>query len=282
MKRRSFAEVLKSAKIDINLEYQRLYVMFYKEKLIFVSDFLGGGTYYTLEDFINKNFYNMSLKGNSLSLTDFDYEYGFTYKSTEKNSDEDYLISFCEYCINLTFDLKNVTNGYTDRAFKIIRQQVNNIIEKLGYMRNMDGRIVTYVPKSPSSISVSEILPKAESYKVIHYNHHSMKGDVDGKKEILRQLGALLEPKEKELAQINSSLKSDIFFALNNLNIRHNNFDPLDKSNYKKCVAEMKTAELENLYDELYQMILLAFLELDNKARKVVFEDLKKSINQTK
>ena len=65
---------------------------------------------------------------------------------------------------------------------------------------------------------------------------------------------------------------------LNNFNLRHNNIDINCKKHYKKVIAEMKDDELEEWYDELYQMILLVFLELDNKDRTIKFKEIKDKI----
>ena len=42
----------------------------------------------------------------------------------------------------------------------------------------------------------------------------------------------------------------------------------------------MKPDELERWYDETYQMCLLAFLQLEQLARKDEVQELKKSINK--
>ena len=59
--------------------------------------------------------------------------------------------------------------------------------------------------------------------------------------------------------------------------MRHRNTAVGDKQ-YKEYVAKMSNNELENWYDETYQMCLLAFLELDNSNRYINFEQLKKKI----
>ena len=63
-------------------------------------------------------------------------------------------------------------------------------------------------------------------------------------------LANLLEPYEKILNGIDASFKSDLFYALNNFNIRHNNVEPLDAKNYKKAIADMPLDILEHWYDE--------------------------------
>ena len=102
-------------------------------------------------------------------------------------------------------------------------------------------------------------------------------GDLEKKKQILRDMGDDLEPKRPKLKEINNGLSSSIFYMLNNLNIRHNNVSK-GESNYKEYVAKMKPDEIEEWYDELYQMMLLAYLMLDNVDRKKRFDVLKKNI----
>lgn len=65
---------------------------------------------------------------------------------------------------------------------------------------------------------------------------------------------------------------------LNNLHLRHNNKVYGDK-NYRKVVADMDDSTLEHWYDELYQMILLAFLQLDQVDRNAKILELKQTIS---
>ena len=50
--------------------------------------------------------------------------------------------------------------------------------------------------------------------------------------------------------------------------------------NYKETVAKMSKDELENWYDETYQLCLLAFLELDNVERTKKVVELKASFGK--
>lgn len=90
-----------------------------------------------------------------------------------------------------------------------------------------------------------------------------------------------MEPKGKILLDINSTLKKDLFYIFNNLNIRHNNTDSNDKNHYKKYVSEMTPERIEEWYDETYQMCLLSFLEIEHYERKKKFDILKGKIEQT-
>lgn len=62
------------------------------------------------------------------------------------------------------------------------------------------------------------------------------------------------------------------------MNIRHNNRSKKELAKYKDYVAKMKYDRLEKWYDELYQMMLLAFLLLDNVSRQKSVAELKSKI----
>ena len=64
---------------------------------------------------------------------------------------------------------------------------------------------------------------------------------------------------------------------LNNLDLRHNNRKKGDK-NYKEKVAKMSKTKLEGWYDELYQLMLTAYILLDNKNRILKIAQLKQDI----
>ena len=134
------------------------------------------------------------------------------------------------------------------------------------------------IEDKPEVTAVAEIIDDPLALPVIKYNHHLMKGDISAKKDILLKLGSYLEGKRDEVKAANSRLESIIFIMLNSLNIRHNNCDPSNKGKYKQVVADMTSETLEEWYDELYQMILLVILEMDNKERIKKFEELKKAI----
>ena len=65
---------------------------------------------------------------------------------------------------------------------------------------------------------------------------------------------------------------------LNNINIRHNNRNSKDSSKFKEYIFKMDDAKLEEWYDELYQMMLLAILLLDNVDRSSKVKELKSKI----
>lgn len=278
MKRIPFSQVLKNASIDLRREYSKLYGMFCVQKL---QD--GSGANYTLKEFCAANFISLPFRGTCISLDDFDDYYGYHFEKVPSDFDIDYLVSFCEYSYNLA--IYNQGYGYGMQALGLVQpmqfyvQQVMRVIESIGYMSNAQNGVFDFVPKDQAAISVAEIIDPGLAYKVIEYNHHSMKGDLDRKKAVLLALEDQLEPQREKLKQINSSLESDLFFLFNSINLRHNNTNP-DGKNYIPFVAKMKDSELEHWYDDTYQMCLLAFLELDHLNRKDRIKGLKESITK--
>jgi len=275
LERRNFAQILKYGKIDIEREYSRLYNMFYCKN---------AGSKFSFRAICEEEFYLFPFKGTCLSLDDFDESHGFDFMNQTKGTDVNHLVSFCEYLYNIAqniyADFWDI-DGYDGYREDEIISQIEAVIEAIGFMQEEQDGLTIFVPKSQSAIVVSEMLPPNLSYKVIEYNHHSMKGDLARKQATLKLLADQLEAKQKELNQIDKQFKSDLFYLLNNMNIRHNNIEPTAKE-YKKAVAEMTKEELEHWYDEIYDMCLYAFMTLDQADRNAKVKELKAKIECNK
>ncbi|MBQ9189541.1 MAG: hypothetical protein IJ138_09480 [Clostridia bacterium] len=282
MKRIPFSQMLKTASVDLQREYDRLYGMFVLQKFQ-----VNQGSVITLRDYCADNFANIPFRGTCISLDDFDDFYHHHYERVPESLDIDYLVSFCEYSYNLLLYNQGVGyNGFgLPQAFVLSQpihfflQHVLKVVDVIGYMPNMQDGITDFVPKNQPAISVAEIIDPSLSYKVIEYNHHSMKGDLERKKAVLLCLADKLEPLRKKLKSINAGLESDLFYLFNTVNMRHNNSDPQGQ-NYKPEIAALKGEEIEQWYDDTYEMCLLAFLELDHEERKGRIKQLKGIISQ--
>ncbi|MDE6004692.1 MAG: hypothetical protein K2G88_04835, partial [Oscillospiraceae bacterium] len=237
----------------------------------------------SMADMISENFLNFPYRGTCLSLEEFDLQYGFRFEEQPKDFDEEYLVSFCEYIYNLIIYLNN---GFHFMKFNISGYiaQIRKVIENIGYISAYDNGFTIFVPRDSAAISVaeSELIPDDVSYKVIAYNHSSKKGDLEAKKVILIKLAELLEPKRKDLDNINKGFSSDLFMLINSCNIRHNNIDSALMGKYHKHIAEMSDEKLEHTYDEIYQMCLLAFMQLEHSERSEWVKDLKNKIVSVK
>jgi len=186
------------------------------------------------------------------------------------------IISLCEIVINKNSKFK------VNNAYRLLKENINTFIEHFGYetYNFKEEEQIILIEKNPTAISAAEISEPEIAKKIIQYNHYTLKGDIEAKKEILITLANEVEPRRKELEKVNSSLSDDLFFMLNNMNLRHNNIEPNDK-NYRPFIATMDKSVLESWYDETYQMILLVKLLLDNIARTTNIKTLKKNITET-
>lgn len=227
-------------------------------------------------------------RGTCLSLDEFNDLHGFHFEKDPTNFNIDHLISLCEYIENLLMAYQCVPlsypYGYGNMPTKLINvqfylQQISQVIEKIGYMQAEQNGLTIFVEKDPAAIAVaeSEFIPESLSYRLISYNHYSMKGNLAEKKATLLDLANLLEPQRINLERIDKTFARDLFYAFNNFHIRHNNADP-QSPKFKKPIGDLAKEQLEFWYDEVYQMCLLAILRLEHADRKKTFEALKSEI----
>ena len=281
--RRNFAQILKDAKIDVKVEYQKLYGMLY-DRSIQVSN----TSWISAYDEFSTYFIAFHFRGTCLSLDEFNDLHGFHFEKDPTNFNIDHLISLCEYIENLLMAYQCVPlsypYGYGNMPTKLINvqfylQQISQVIEKIGYMQAEQNGLTIFVEKDPAAIAVaeSEFIPESLSYRLISYNHYSMKGNLAEKKTTLLDLANLLEPQRTILERIDKTFARDLFYAFNNFHIRHNNADP-QSPKFKKPIGDLAKEQLEFWYDEVYQMCLLAILRLEHADRKKTFEALKSEI----
>ncbi|NCA67076.1 MAG: hypothetical protein EOM87_03315 [Clostridia bacterium] len=111
----------------------------------------------------------------------------------------------------------------------------------------------------------------------MEYNRYNLKGNVAAKRDILKNLADLFEGNEYKSKLISNNMKefaTTISGLINKYNIRHNN---LDSKNKNIILESMTKTELEKLYDNIYDLLLTAFMyantldlrkELDEKYLK--------------
>lgn len=279
--RRTFAEVLKSAKFNYKDEYDKLYHLLFDKD----HESPNGGEDWSLYDYFDSTFLHFYFAGTCLSLEEFDKKYGFSFPVPGEESTIDDLVLLLEY-------FQNLINGFRSANYTLYRSSnaINEIFltrylykmaEEMGYEFSSQNGLSILVEKNAAvtAVAESDLIPDDLSYKLITYNHHSMRGNLEDKKAIILQLANLLEGKQKDLCQINSGFKKDLFYLFNNFNIRHNNCDSQSKD-YKPAIANMDKEKLENWYDETYQMCLLAFMELEQADRKPKFDAIKDEIEK--
>lgn len=258
-----------------------------RKKDIYISD----GTPFlncTLRDFVDSySFKYWSNRGTYLNLNEWEKSIGIPnilIKMKAESTPLDWII-YLEYVSNL---LHLVTCSHLNENYYVvtwveyrnIKENVQILLDRLNceaqYFEDKD--CVLVVEKNAAAGSVAEIVGEDIAPKVIEYNHYLLKGNLPSKEAILLTLGKELEANRAKLKNIAPQLESDIFYMLNNFDLRHNNHTEADHK-YHEYVAKMDSEQKEHWYDELYQLILLANLELDNIGRSERVHALKQAIN---
>ena len=245
--------------------------------------------YYNIQSFVDKYlFLEWKNRGNYISCNEMREDLQINrlvyYCKTGINVAIEDLFDYLEYVANIlnliaNYKWDDISNIIDTKIYDAIINNIRNVLETLNYeIYKIDDQKIIVVEKNPAATAVAEIVEEYIADEVIQYNHYLLKGDMETKKKILLSLGAKLEPQRNNLKEVNKNLESNIFFMLNNLNIRHNNCDVSNEKNYKKYIANMSKEILEEYYDELYQMILLAFLLIDNVDRMKKIDELKAKI----
>lgn len=275
MSRKNMFEILKD-KWNLEEETDRLLKLFSKYNTVYC-----GLWDYNLESFVeNYCFYEWKNRGRYIDVNDYLNALGFEKISKKAKSDAESFILLIEIIYNFYYMAMKHINSNEDfgyySEFVTLKSNMDNYLEyyiHMPYYRE-DKEQLIIIEKIPEITAVVEISDSDTACDHIMYNHYSLKGDITAKKAILLRFADRLEPLRKKSEKINKKLSDNIFFLFNNFNIRHNNCEPKSK-NYKQYVAAMPPNEIEHWYDELYQMILLSFLEIDNLERQEKVEMLK-------
>ena len=262
MARKTFFQVLQEGTFDCIDEFFRLNKWFYNRNSPF-----------TLCEECKGNFLRFPYRGTCISLKDFDNTYGFNYANggITKDIDVDYLISFCEYSYNL---VSTLTNNPTECSEYI--NQVRKVIEKAEHIENrMENGCVVFVPKKREAIIAAESVNNNNlSFEILEYNHHSMKGNLERKKNALISFATYFENKRKDLKEFNQNFERNLFTMFNEFNIRHNN-------NGKNPLLENITDDkLEEYYDLTYELCLTAFSILGGKESNEKVKEIRKQLGK--
>lgn len=274
--RKTFEQILKSAKVNYIDEYKKLYKFLF-EKTIEWDRFEFKSCYELFE----VDFPSFYMRGTCLTLQEFDAKYGFSFPDPAKNHVQiDDLVLLMEYLYNLLLAYQCANHGSLLSEFWL--NQIIRVGDAIGYelISKDDCYIFVKNDAMAHNVAESELIPEEFSPKIITYNHHSMRGNIEGKKAILIKFASILEGKRRDLEKVNAAFANDLFYIFNNFNIRHNNCDDSAKGKYKSYIAKMKEDDLEKWYDETYQMCLLAFMEIEQAERKPRFDALKAEIEK--
>lgn len=291
MARKNIFDIM-SSQWDLETEANRIHRLFTRDKYLGFceDDFLDSRyKYITLEDFVDQYSFS-SWKNRTRCIDVEDYLNTLDYYQVLEDSysyHEDFLV-LIEIVYNFWM-MAERSLAVDDTRFNVgddffhlknlMESNLSHYNHKAVYIKETEQLII--IEDKPEVTAVAEIVQPELSSDLLRYNHYSLRGNIATKKAILNHMGHALEPKRKELNSTNPCLEDNVFYLLNNMNIRHNNRKKGTKY-YKGYVAEMRDEDMETWYDETYQMILLAFLELDQIERNSRCKNLRTDIENAK
>ena len=266
--RRNFYDVIKNGNIDLSKEYARIYELFY-DTLCYKT----GYQELTLNDLVESYFDALSkdLVGRCISLDDFNDSYGYFFYPQLIDENIDTLVDISEYVVNFIHALMDGTSLDLP-MFSSTLHHIDSCMDDVCYKRSMKENIIIYVEAAPEALAVAEITEGTLSYSVLEYNQHKMKGDLVNKKNILKNMADDIEAKRGILTSINKSFSSNLFQLLNKF-IRHDDSENI-------YISGLTDEQIENVYDEIYQMWLLAKMQLSYLSKKDKIQILINNINQ--
>lgn len=272
MGRRNFFDRL-ARTIDFQREYQKI------ESLVLQPHSLHGDS---IEDSIERYFKNWKYNANYLSFKELRDQLKFTFVRdgyydvpSGHIKDANDFFDYCEMIINMIVLLPEEEAEYhennVNEIIRLIDYDLNSLNHKI---RKIDDKYLI-IQKDATVSEVVDIVEFSLAKIILEYNHYLLKGDLEKKKNILVKIANALEPQKSEIKAINYQLFKDYFYLINNMDIRHNNCDSSDTSNYNAYFDKLTIEEKEEWYDEIYQMSLLIFLLLENRNRTKKISDLK-------
>ena len=269
-----FYEILNKQKdFDLYRDYCNLRNKFYFNKIYLDNPYPGEVTLFNIldEDFKNVKFNDGSYE----TLWDFENLNKLSFRMDKVASDNNYYLLFCEYIINL---LNNY--DFNEKELKVYASEITDFIyksiAKLKYIKAEKDNTIIFIPKDEILIDVAKKVEPSLREKILIYSHHSTKGDLTAKRDILNSLALELEPQRNSLSSLASNLTSDLFAAFNNFSIRHNNSTPTDPTKYNEKFTLLSEPEKEEIYDFVFQYCIIALKLLDNKKCKELIDNYKK------
>lgn len=274
MPRKTFSDILNTTKVNIGAEYRSAWSLFYEQHDVI-------SLYYSLYEFIDENFTQLPLHDTCFSLEEFDEKHGFDFADREYSSSLDDLLSLLEYVLNIINNASRILNenrDINDTAINFVASHIKKICDKIDHTFIEKGDYFILVQSNPAALEAAQSLTEENASLPFEYSHHSLQGNINGKREILLSMAHELEPKRESLKKIDATLESDLFFLINNMNIRHNNIDKSSK-NYKTYVANMTEEEIETWYDRIYNLMMIALIKLGDSPTAQQISTLKEMIS---
>lgn len=283
MPRKNIFEILKE-KYNVQNEMNKI-VKLYNSKLFYYYDNDYNQRKYTPDEIFERELLkSWKQRGSYLDSEEIKDNIGipkfFTHDTTLEK-----ILNTLEYYENISYLLVKKLNIYKSSkyevsvGFEILLENMQILLDHLNYefkIFDKEEKLIL-IPKNPSATAVAEISNDETAMAILMYNHHALKGDLERKRQLLNLIQRTYEPLLKNPIEGYNDFFKKTNLLLNNLHIRHNNFE---EENNKNLVIDIDDKTLEHWYDELYQLLLFCVLIDDNLKRKKEAGEFLKQIKQ--
>lgn len=267
-------------RIERENDYYKEYVKL--EKLCaerYINDFFGNKI--SINAWIEDNFRNWKRRDNFISYEELREYLEFNPRkehndlyNTETWIDLNRYVLFCEMILNLINGLKQFAESGLTEAIDILTDTIKKTISKAGLeFKQVEDEIIIVERNSYATEVATKEEDKANV--IIEYNQYLLKGNIERKKQLLRNIADDLEPKRSILKSICRKAADNFFCLVNTMNIRHNNCNANDKSNYNPIFANMTAEEQEECYDLIYEQALFLYINLEQQVINKKIEQYK-------
>ena len=280
MTRKNIFELLKE-KYNIEHEMNKITTLFYSQMFKYIDSYTYKQTIYKIENIVdNRLLFAWKQRNSCLSCNEIKAKLNLEHEYSRLDN----VILILEYYENLIYLVDrhinlNKINYQIFQEYFMLKENIANLLDYINYEIHTIEKEekVLIVPKNPSTTAVAEISDEETAMAILMYNHHTLKGDLERKRQLLNLIQRTYEPLLKSPIEGYKDFYEKTNQLLNNLHIRHNN---LEEVNNKNLVININDKTLEHWYDELYQLLLFCVLIDDNLKRKKEAGEFLKQIKQ--
>ena len=259
------------------------------DEVLIIEFLLNEKTYWdpNLFNVIDSNFREWKHRKNFISLSDLYKKLGINDIIIHAKSDQIDVESYIFYaeCVINIINIVQIDNlcSFNCRNWKVINDNIRNTLEQLNYdikyFRKEDYfRIIVKDWKITESAEIIQ-----DTYdlgeKIYLYNHHSLKGELYEKADILCRLYKVFESGKEAILKSNqfTTLASDIGFLSDKLDVRH-----APNRQQKVLLEGLTKKEQEALYDDLFNLYLDMIILCDHIEKRKKIKELSKKLSTIK
>lgn len=241
----------------------------------------------TLYTMIDARFRKWKHRKNLISLRDLYEKMGIDTIVSNANQNNICLNEYIFYaeCMVNIINIPNLNDLYTfnRETWMVINDNLNNVIEQLNYeIRYFKSEQYFKIIIKDWKVSESaEIIQDTYNLgeKIYLYNHHSLKGKLFEKADILCRLYKVFESGKESTLKSNqfTALASDIGFLSDKLDVRH-----APNRQQKVLLDGLTKSEQESLYDDLFNLYLDMLILCEHIEKRKDIKELSKKLASIK